>query len=92
LKESVVTRTASVFMVIPAPSTLELGRNMSEPFCRHHDKEVEREDGYHVLPCKLHHKVCGFKIAGAHHCQDVALIPYKFDFPEDEDCEGDCKL
>jgi len=61
-------------------------------FCIHHSEPVELEDGYKVLPCVLYNKVCGFRLAGAHHCPDVELISYKFDLTEDEDCEGDCKL
>jgi len=62
------------------------------PFCAHHSEPVELEDGYPVLPCKLHYKVCPFKIKGAaEFCPDVKLDYYKFDFPKD--CEGgQCKL
>ena len=49
---------------------------MPKPFCVYHDKAVELEDGYQVLPCKLYYKVCGFKLAGAHYCPDVELLPY----------------
>ena len=63
------------------------------PFCSHHDKEVELEDGYQVLPCKLHHKVCGFRLkGGVEFCPDIQPLPYDFDVREEGECEGDCKF
>ena len=73
-----------------------------KPFCIHHSDPVELEDGYQVLPCKLRHKVCPFKLkGGVEFCPDIQPLPFRhwpfklhdFDAREEGECEdGKCKL